>query len=121
MVSSCFSRILSELIAKMVTHIKDKDDLVSKLNDVGDQLVIIDFFATWCGPCRMISPKLEELAVEYSDIHILKIDVDECEDLAMEYNISSMPTFVFIKNKNVILTFSGANYDKLRATILENK
>lgn len=69
----------------------------------------------------MIGPKLEELAKEYSDVHILKVDVDECEDIAMEYNISSMPTFVFIKNKEVIFTFSGANYDKLKASILENK
>jgi len=107
--------------AKMVTHIKDKDDLNQKLTDSGDQLVIIDFYATWCGPCRMIGPKLEELAAENTTIHILKVDVDECEELAMEYNISSMPTFVFIKNKNVILTFSGANYDKLKATILEHK
>ncbi|ENN77622.1 thioredoxin-2 [Dendroctonus ponderosae] len=105
----------------MVTHIKDKDDLDQKLSDAGDQLVVIDFFATWCGPCKMISPKLEELANEYADIHILKVDVDECEELAMEYNISSMPTFVFIKNKSVLLTFSGANYEKLKATILEKK
>ncbi|KAF7286686.1 thioredoxin 2 [Rhynchophorus ferrugineus] len=104
----------------MVTHIKDKDDLQQKLNDAGDQLVVIDFFATWCGPCKMISPKLEELAAEFTNIHILKVDVDECEDIAMEYNISSMPTFVFIKNKNTILTFSGANYEKLRNTVTEN-
>jgi thioredoxin 1 len=116
-----FHPILVGNSVKMVTHIKDKDDLQQKLNDAGDQLVVIDFFATWCGPCRMIGPKLEELAIEYTNIHILKVDVDECEELAMEYNISSMPTFVFIKNKNVILNFSGANYDKLKATIMENK
>ncbi|XP_066251762.1 thioredoxin-2 [Euwallacea similis] len=105
----------------MVSHIKDKDDLQSKLSDAGNQLVVIDFFATWCGPCKMIGPKLDELAKEYPDIHILKVDVDECEEIAMEYNISSMPTFVFIKNKSVVLTFSGANYDKLKSSILENK
>ncbi|KAL1502097.1 hypothetical protein ABEB36_007293 [Hypothenemus hampei] len=105
----------------MVSAIKDKDDLDSKLSDAGDELVVIDFFATWCGPCKMISPKLAELASEFSDIHIFKVDVDECGELAMEYNISSMPTFVFIKNKKQILTFSGANYEKLRASILANK
>ncbi|XP_030749055.1 thioredoxin-2 [Sitophilus oryzae] len=105
----------------MVTYIKDKNDLQQKLTDAGDQLVVIDFFATWCGPCRIISPKLEELATEYTNVHILKVDVDECEDLAMEYNISSMPTFVFIKNQNVIFTFSGANYDKLKASILAHQ
>nr|CAH7746475.1 unnamed protein product [Callosobruchus chinensis] len=105
----------------MVTHIKDKADLDTKLTDAGDQLVVVDFFATWCGPCKMISPKLEELAKEYSNVIILKVDVDECEDVAMEYNISSMPTFVFIKNKSVVTTFSGANYDKLKQTVEQYK
>nr|CAI5819027.1 unnamed protein product [Callosobruchus analis] len=105
----------------MVTHIKDKADLETKLTDAGDQLVVVDFFATWCGPCKMISPKLEELAKEYSNVIILKVDVDECEDIAMEYNISSMPTFVFIKNKSVVTTFSGANYDKLKQTVEQHK
>nr|CAI5817090.1 unnamed protein product [Callosobruchus analis] len=69
----------------------------------------------------MISAKLEELAKEYSNVIILKVDVDECEDIAMEYNISSMPTFVFIKNKSVVTTFSGANYDKLKQTVEQHK
>ncbi|RZC32434.1 thioredoxin-2 [Asbolus verrucosus] len=105
----------------MVTHINDKNDLVSKLNDAGDQLVVIDFFATWCGPCKMIAPKLAELAQEFQNILIFKVDVDECEEIAMEYNISSMPTFVFIKNNQTITQFSGANYDKLRQIVFENK
>lgn len=50
-----------------------------------------------------------------------QVDVDECEDIAVEYNIMSMPTFVFIKNKQVLTTFSGANYDKLKQTIYEHK
>ncbi|XP_044762662.1 thioredoxin-2 isoform X2 [Coccinella septempunctata] len=105
----------------MVTHIKDKADLDSKLADAGDQLVVIDFFATWCGPCKAISPKLEELAKEHANVLILKVDVDECEDIAMEYNISSMPTFIFIKRKETITSFSGANYEKLKALVLEHK
>lgn len=52
---------------------------------------------------------------------ILQVDVDECEEIAVEYNIMSMPTFVFIKNKEVVHTFSGANYDKLKQAILEKK
>ncbi|KAK9874316.1 hypothetical protein WA026_002668 [Henosepilachna vigintioctopunctata] len=105
----------------MVTHIKDKADLDSKLTDAGDQLVVIDFFATWCGPCRMIAPQVEELAAEHKNVIILKVDIDECEDLAMEYNISSMPTFVFIKRKEVITSFSGANFAKLQSLVLEHK
>ncbi|XP_018336597.1 thioredoxin-2 [Agrilus planipennis] len=103
-------------------HIKDKDDFNSKLADAGDQLVVVDFYADWCGPCKMIAPKLEELAKEFANsIVVLKVSVDECEELTVEYNISSMPTFLFIKNKEVLSQFSGANYDKLRAAILEHK
>uniref|UniRef100_A0A1B0D6K2 Uncharacterized protein n=1 Tax=Phlebotomus papatasi TaxID=29031 RepID=A0A1B0D6K2_PHLPP len=89
-------------------------DFDGKLESAGDLLVVVDFFAQWCGPCKMIAPKLEELATQYTDkAVVLKVDVDECEELAMRYNISSMPTFVFIKNKQVVETFSGANNDKL--------
>nr|CAD7428044.1 unnamed protein product [Timema monikensis] len=74
-------------------------DFDAKLAEAGDNLVVVDFFAVWCGPCKMIAPKLEEMAAEYPDIVVLKVDVDECEDLVAIYEISSMPTFVFIKNK----------------------
>ncbi|KOX71264.1 Thioredoxin-2 [Melipona quadrifasciata] len=96
-----------------------QDDLKSQLEKAGDNLVVIDFFATWCGPCKMIAPKLEELSKEMEKVVFLKVDVDECEDITSEYEITSMPTFVFIKNNKV--TFSGANYDKLKSTIEKNK
>ena len=106
----------------MAIHIKDGDDLTTRLRDAGNKLVVIDFMATWCGPCKMIGPKLEELAAEMAtELVVLKVDVDECEDIAVEYNVNSMPTFVFIKSGSKIEEFSGANYDKLRATILKHK
>lgn len=70
----------------------------------------------------MIAPKLEEFQNKYGDkVVVLKVDVDECEDLAAKYNISSMPTFLFIKNKNVVDQFSGANADKLELYIKRNQ
>ncbi|XP_028133771.1 thioredoxin-2 [Diabrotica virgifera virgifera] len=105
----------------MVHHIKDKDDLEAKFKEAGTNLVVLDFSAAWCGPCKMISPKLDELAAEYPNVVIVKIDVDECEDLAMEYNIKSMPTFIFLKNGQEIANFSGANYERLKQTIEDNK
>lgn len=102
----------------MAVHIEDGADFKTKLQEAGDKLVVVDFFATWCGPCKMIAPKLEALAVEMANVVcILKVDVDECEDLAVEYNITSMPTFVFIKGGVTVENFSGANYDKVKATI----
>ncbi|XP_066591169.1 thioredoxin-2-like [Prorops nasuta] len=103
----------------MTKHIKDSEDLKNELKNAGDKLVVIDFFATWCGPCKMIAPKLEELAKtkDMENVVFLKVDVDECEDVAAEYNIASMPTFVFIKEGKVLESFSGANYDKLLGVI----
>ena len=78
--------------------------------------------ATWCGPCKMIGPKLDEMAAEMADsIVVVKGDVDECEDIAADYNINSMPTFVFVKNSKKLEEFSGANVDKLKNTILKLK
>ncbi|EZA49305.1 Thioredoxin-2 [Ooceraea biroi] len=105
----------------MSSSISMKEDLKSRLEKAGTNLVVIDFFAVWCGPCKIIGPKIEELSKELQDVVFLKIDVDECEDLAAEYDIASMPTFVFIKEGKVLETFAGANYDKLKSTIQKHK
>jgi len=98
----------------MVYVVKSKADFDQQLENAGSKLVVVDFFATWCGPCKMIAPKLEELSKELAEkIVVVKVDVDECEDIAMEYNISSMPTFIFIKNKEKVDEFVGANAEKL--------
>ncbi|KAF7491544.1 Thioredoxin-2 [Sarcoptes scabiei] len=82
----------------MVHKVVDKDDLASQLTAAGDKLVVIDFYATWCGPCRMIAPVLEKLSTDHKDtLVVLKIDVDENEEITSEYGVSSMPTFVFLK------------------------
>lgn len=84
----------------------------------GNKLVVIDFMATWCGPCKMIAPKLEDISTTMCEkVVVLKVDVDECEDVALAYNISSMPTFVFVKNGVKVHQFSGANEATLRSTI----
>ncbi|KAK3921337.1 Thioredoxin-2 [Frankliniella fusca] len=105
----------------MVHHVKNQSDLETKLNEAGGSLVVIDFFATWCGPCKIIAPKLEEMSVEHPDVVFLKVDVDECEDIATEYNISAMPTFVFIKNKEKVDSFSGASVDLLKEKVTQLK
>lgn len=102
----------------MVYVVKDAADFDSRLEAAGDKLVVVDFFATWCGPCKVIAPKLDEFQNRFSEkIVIIKVDVDECEDLAAKYNISSMPTFLFIKNKEVVDQFAGANPEKLQSFI----
>lgn len=67
-----------------------------------DKTVLLDFWASWCGPCQMISPIVEEIAQEREDITVGKINVDEQMELAQEFGISSIPTLVVIKNSEVI-------------------
>lgn len=64
---------------------------------LGDKPAIIDFYATWCGPCKSIAPVLEELATEYKgEIYVYKIDVDQEQELAADFNVRSIPTILFV-------------------------
>lgn len=69
------------------------------MDNIKDGVVLVDFWAPWCGPCRMISPIIEELGIEYQDkAKICKINTDEEQDLAIEYEIRSIPTILFFKD-----------------------
>ena len=73
-----------------------------------EQPVLVDFYATWCGPCKALAPILEQLKNEYDGkATILKVDVDENPDLASQYDIRSVPTLMVFKNGNIIQTVKG--------------
>jgi len=72
-----------------------------------EKLVIIDFFATWCGPCKMQAPIISEIAQERSDIIVGKVDVDEQQELAQTYGVMSIPTIVLMKKGKVLETVVG--------------
>ena len=63
-----------------------------------DQLVIVDFWATWCTPCRMLTPVVEEVAAEHPEIKVCKINVDEAQDIAEKYGVMSLPILIFFKD-----------------------
>ena len=63
-----------------------------------ERMVIVDFFATWCGPCQMLMPVLKEIASETENYDIVEIDVDEAQELAMNYGIEAVPTMIIFKN-----------------------
>ena len=67
-----------------------------------DKAVLLDFWASWCGPCRALSPVIEEIAEENPEIKVCKIDIDEEQELASEFNIMSVPTLLLIKNGKVL-------------------
>ena len=70
--------------------------------------VLLDFYADWCGPCRMVAPILHEIAEERPDVIVGKINVDEEEDLAMQFGVYSIPTLVVMKNGEIVRQVSGA-------------
>lgn len=73
-----------------------------------DKKVLIDFWAAWCGPCKMIAPALEEIAAERSDIKVCKVNVDEQSELAKKFQVMSIPMLVVMKNGKVVQKTIGA-------------
>ena len=80
--------------------------------------VVVDFFATWCGPCKMLGPVFEELSTEINDINFIKVDIDKHEDLCRKYKVMSVPTLiVFDKGKEVKRNIGFIPKDKLKEFI----
>ncbi len=80
-------------------------------------VVVIDFFATWCGPCKAIAQPFADFAKEYPTITFLKADVDVAETLASKFNVSVLPTFVFLKDGVVINRIEGADIVKIKKAL----
>lgn len=75
----------------------------------GQKPLVVDFWATWCGPCRLVGPIISEMAEKYGDRLVVgKCDVEECEDLAAEFGIRNIPTVLFFKNGEVVDKLVGA-------------
>ena len=75
----------------------------------GEQPLVVDFWATWCGPCRAISPVVEEIAGEYEGkAEVVKCNVDDCDEIAAQYGIRSIPTLLFFKGGQVVDRLVGA-------------
>ncbi len=86
----------------------NKDNFSSEVLE-NDKLVLVDFWAEWCGPCKQISPRLEELANKYlENLTVCKVNVDENKELAVEYNIRSIPALIIFKGGEMVDSLIGA-------------
>ena len=83
----------------MLKHIKDSTEFN---NETAKDKVLVDFFATWCGPCKMLSPILEKVAAEHEELTVLKVDVDEVGDVASQYGIRSIPTLILFEDGKAV-------------------
>jgi len=104
-----------------VPQLKTKEEFDKCLGDGGDKLVVVDFTATWCGPCQRIAPVFVKLAEEMPDVVFVKVDVDENDETAGACGIQSMPTFQFYKSGSKVHEFSGASEEKIREAIAKFK
>ena len=99
-------------------YINSKEELNKAIKE---EKVLVDFFATWCGPCQMLSPVLEEISKEVPGLSIIKVDVDKWKDLALEYGAQSVPTIVVVNADGKKTTTVGyMEEDELEKFITDN-
>ncbi|ONH75648.1 Thioredoxin-1 [Pichia kudriavzevii] len=99
----------------MVQVIKSESEFSTAIK--ADKLVVVDFFAVWCGPCKMIAPMLEKFSQQYSNVAFYKVDVDELPSVAQSQEVTSMPTLLFFKSGELVGKVIGANPAAIKQTI----
>ncbi|XP_069128559.1 thioredoxin-like [Argopecten irradians] len=101
-------------------EINSMEEFQKILQDAGNKLVVVDFKATWCGPCNAIGPafKKMESCEEMRNVIFCEVDVDEVSEVAEEYEVTAMPAFMFFMNGEKIKEVLGANKDKIKSSLI---
>ncbi|OMO75250.1 Thioredoxin [Corchorus olitorius] len=95
------------------------NEQLQKANE-SKKLVVVDFTASWCGPCRFIAPILADMAKKLPHVTFLKVDVDELKTVAQDWAIEAMPTFIFLKEGSIVDRVVGAKKEELQQTIAKH-
>ncbi|XP_057766174.1 thioredoxin H1 [Salvia miltiorrhiza] len=95
------------------------NEQLQKANE-NKKLVVVDFTASWCGPCRFIAPFFAELAKKFPSVMFLKVDIDELKSVASDWAVEAMPTFIFLKEGKILDTIVGAKKEELQQTIAKH-
>lgn len=126
-----------------VIELKDDSEFAGHLSDAGDQKLVVvvnwiicnsnsslflfeifftikDFSAVWCGPCTAIAPFYKSLSTKYPSVMFLKVDVDKCPGTAAAYNVTSMPTFIFLRNRSVLDRLRGGDKNALENKVKQH-
>lgn len=103
----------------MVKEIQSLDEF--ERETAGPGLVVVDFFTTWCGPCKAIAPVLESLAAKYPDVKFIKVDIEKNEDIAAPRHIQSIPTFHFVVKGRLVDELKGANAGAIEQKVQQHK
>lgn len=102
----------------MVKELLEMVKIITESSEIPEKgIVVIDFFATWCGPCKHIAPFFQEMSGKYPTLTFFKVDVDESPDLTNEYDISAMPTFVFLRDRQIVGRIEGADARRIVAQV----
>lgn len=107
------------LLKIMVREITSVEEFEAAIAEAGGNLVVVDFFATWCGPCKRIAPAFAEFESVFDGLTTLKVDVDEVAELTDRFDVRAMPTFKFLQNGKEVGEFKGADLKGLTDKITE--
>jgi len=105
------------MAASNIRNVSSDGDFTTELANAGTKLVVADYFATWCGPCRGIAPAFADMSTRYPKAVFLKVDVDQCTGTAQDQGVSAMPTFIFYRNKVKLDLMRGADASQLEEKI----
>lgn len=100
-----------------VQQVQSDEEFGPVVNGAGGKLVVIDFYADWCGPCKAIAPYFEELSNTYTDAVFVKVNTQTCDKIAESFRVKGIPYFVLMRKGTMVDTLTGANRDELKAKI----